>query len=215
MARPVRLGGLIVAIPYGDFLPAGAAGVEPLHIHRLPAGAVGGGDDGGSAPVLFFGREPEFKRVNLAFHDDDQAGFSARHGGGDVAGIGGGEVPMAVGIEDETRLVVAHAEAGATGRGRICDGGDVAGEMSGAQALGDQWSAQEGTGQGQHRKQRAAQHDPEGEKRQLVRLEIRARSSLSKDSFDATFDVLNERINSAFLRLVPRQQMIARFGGRE
>jgi len=57
--------------------------------------------------------------------------------------------------------------------------------------------------------------EPEGEKRQLVRLEIRARSSLSKDSFDATFDVLNERINSAFLRLVPRQQMIARFGGRE
>lgn len=55
----------------------------------------------------------------------------------------------------------------------------------------------------------------EGEKRPLIRLEIRARGALSHDSFDATFDGLNEQINQAFLRLIPRNEMIARFGGKQ
>ena len=55
----------------------------------------------------------------------------------------------------------------------------------------------------------------EGEKRPLVRLEIRARGALSHDSFDATFDGLNEHINQAFLRLIPRNEIITRFGGEQ
>lgn len=58
-------------------------------------------------------------------------------------------------------------------------------------------------------------HEPEGEKRPLIRLEIRARGPLSQGAFETTFDRLNDRINAAFLRLVPRAEMIARFGGRE
>ena len=58
-------------------------------------------------------------------------------------------------------------------------------------------------------------HEPEGEKRPLIRLEIRARGPLSQGAFETTFDGLNDRINAAFLRLVPRAEMIARFGGRE
>lgn len=56
--------------------------------------------------------------------------------------------------------------------------------------------------------------EQDGEKRALIRLEIRVQGPLSSDSFNATFDALNERINAAFLRLVPRDQLVARFGGR-
>jgi len=53
----------------------------------------------------------------------------------------------------------------------------------------------------------------EGEKRRLVRLEIRARRDASGSSAIDALTRLNEDINGLFARLIPQSEMKARFGG--
>jgi hypothetical protein len=60
----------------------------------------------------------------------------------------------------------------------------------------------------------ASGREAEDAKRPLVRIEIRGRRPVNNQDFMATFAQLNDTINETFGRLIPRQEMIVRFGGR-
>lgn len=55
--------------------------------------------------------------------------------------------------------------------------------------------------------------ESDGEKRPLVRIEIRGRSPVTNENLATVFSQLNDQINMTFSRLIPLDEMKAKFGG--